>query len=188
MERNVEYIPSVPSSEINEHVSRSEISIAATFCGIVLSISLISGTFVQQTIEQFPTYIATQISPSSVDIDVQEYHFRANRNISFCDEWLFSPQETIMEQQAEVTSKKRGVLAMIDKEVPIPFLASGFVFAVALFIVVHALVTGIAAGAFIMNPVYLIELAFGFFGLIVTDLVAIREWRKKRGWKERRKP
>lgn len=77
---------------------------------------------------------------------------------------------------------------MIDKEVPIPFIACGAMFVLAFFLAVRALVAGMAAGAFIMNPVYLFELAFGFFGLTVTDLVAIREWRKKRGWKERKNP
>lgn len=41
-------------------------------------------------------------------------------------------------------------------------------------------VTGICQESFPMNPVYLFMFTVGFFGLLLTDIVAIAEWRKDR--------
>lgn len=67
---------------------------------------------------------------------------------------------------------------------PISFIATGAVFAGLFVFFTYALISGVAAGSFLMNPIYLFELAFAALGLTVTASAAIIEWRKKCGRQE----
>lgn len=71
--------------------------------------------------------------------------------------------------------------------IPLFFACFGAVVLALFCIFSTILVCGILQHAFPFNPIYLFMFAIGFLGLLITDIVAIADWRKgQNGQKERR--
>lgn len=74
---------------------------------------------------------------------------------------------------------------MEKKKIPISFIICAILFVSLFAFFLGTLIYEILANSFLINPIYLLELSFGFLGLLIVSLVAIVEWKIKYNWKKR---
>lgn len=97
---------------------------------------------------------ALHITQNSVKIDMKNVYNEANRRTIQMDE-------------------KQGF-----NEIPALFVGFGAIVLSLFCVSATILTTGILQKSFLINPVYLLMLCIGFLGLLLTDIVAVAEWRK----------
>lgn len=97
-----------------------------------------------------------------------ELHFvRSSPEIDF-DHWYNNTSEV----------KKQMKTNQHFDTIPTFFVCFGAIVLALFCIFATVFIAGILQGSFVINPVYLFMFSVGFLGLLLTDVVAIAEWRK----------
>lgn len=175
-----------------ENYIRALNPVISTVCDVVISVVLANGISCSYT----PTnsYIQRISNPSSnlgeINICIDDQFFSSAQFLGSREfVWAFHSDAPIMEEDSLIqTSHRQGGLSMVNRGVPTAFIICGLVFLTLFVLCSFLLASGLKSGYFPIGPQILLVLAVGFFGMSVTDLVAIMEWRKKLGWKERERP
>lgn len=68
--------------------------------------------------------------------------------------------------------------AILPKSIPLFYVVFGSVFLALFCVTLTLFVSGMFTQRFFINPVYLVMFSVGSLGLLVTDIVAVLDWRK----------
>lgn len=101
--------------------------------------------------------------------------------------WYLKKENVHIVEDDACALSKEGFLAMVNKNVPIPYAVCGILFFALFAAFLSVVLVGIGSERFLFNPIYAFFLALGFFGMFITCVVATVDWRKRYGEYRREK-
>lgn len=169
----------------NTNICHNTSPLHVTLCGVVITAMLVDPCISFSENDLFAHNAIVQSYDSGDTNSCTNNFILSSPSSEVQETWLFFESENQKNPYAAQEYRAGGILSMLNREVPISFLLFSLLSTLFLCLTIYLLWAGFTTGAFVFNPIYLLEFAIGFLGLLVTSLVAIFEWRRKRGWKER---